>query len=130
MTDFCPCLTSSLLLDLVMPTADQAVFSGAAAKWESVITGDLEDVPTSSLSVSPLDGCSYPSEGIIDDMYICGVLDEIDGVGNLVGFAMPTFSRSGGGLPAAGEMRFDTADLEDVKAADLFETLITHEMGE
>lgn len=113
-----------------MPTEDQAVFSGAAAKWESVITGDLPDVPTSSVSVSPPDGCSYPSDGIIDDMYLCGILSEIDGAGNLVGFAMPTFSRSGGGLPAAGEMQFDTADLDAVKAADLFETLITHEMGE
>lgn len=112
-----------------MPTADQAVFSGAAARWESVITGDLPDVPTSALTVTPLDGCSYPADGVIDDVYICGVLDEVDGPGNLVGFGMPTFSRSGGGLPAAGEMRFDTADLDTVKDLGLFETLITHEMG-
>ena len=127
---FLSSLTYILLLDLVMPIADQAVFTGAAARWESVITGDLPDVPTSALTVTPLDGCSYPSDGIIDDVYICGVLDEVDGVGNLVGFGMPTFSRSSGGLPAAGEMRFDTADLDTVKDLGLFETLITHEMGE
>ena len=113
--------------ELLMPTQDQPVFESAAARWESVIIGDVEDYDSSRLPEPPLPGCTYPA--VIDDLYICGVIEPIDGPGNLVGTGRANFLRDGNNLPVAGEMVFDVDDLDVIRDLGLLEDLVLHEMG-
>ena len=113
--------------ELLMPTQDQPVFESAAARWESVIIGDVEDYDSSRLPEPPLPGCTYPA--VIDDLYICGVIEPIDGPGNLVGTGRANFLRDGSNLPVAGEMVFDADDLDLIRDLGLLEDLVLHEMG-
>ena len=109
---------------------DRDVFEAAVALWESAIVGDLPDVESSDFDTPPfVDGCTYPT--IVDDLYICGTMTNIDGVGLVAGRARPTFIRTvdQGRLPSAGEMIFDLADIDDLRAKGLTLPLIAHEMG-
>jgi hypothetical protein len=110
-------------------TASQRqAFAVAQARWESLITGDLED---SQLQARP-DDCGPGSPAvneIADDVIILVSLEPIDGRGNVLGSAGPCFVRPTSDLPVLGAMRFDTADLEDVEAEGLLSTVVLHEMG-
>jgi hypothetical protein len=124
-------LRYQITLDLVnMTSSDRDAFVRAAAQWESVITDDLPDVPSTDFDKPPgTTGCSYPST--VDDLYICGTFSEIDGVGMVAGRARPTFirNRAGGRLPSAGEMIFDIADVDAVRELGILGPLLAHEMG-
>lgn len=113
--------------ELLMPPQDQAVFEASAARWESLIIGDLPDVDSSLLPEGPSEGCTYPP--IIDDLYICGVLEPIDGMGNQVGLGRAIWLRPDNNLPITGEMIFDVEDLDYIRSLGLLEDLILHEMG-
>ena len=113
--------------ELLMPTRDGAVFEAAAARWESVIIGDLSNVPSSIITVAPSFGCTYPST--IDDLFICSVLKTMDGSGNLIGTGRVTFVRPSDGLPIAGDMEFDVDDIDFIRDLGLLEALVLHEMG-
>ena len=111
-------------------TQDRAVFEAAAALWETSVVGDLPDVDSADFDSPPfIDGCAYPST--VDDLYICGTMTNIDGVGMVAGRARPTFLRTvdAGRLPSAGEMIFDLADIDDIRAKGLVLPLVAHEMG-
>jgi hypothetical protein len=121
-----------------MNVTDEGLFYAAANRWQSIITGDLPSVPKSQIQTLPMAGCTYPD--VIDDLYICAKVGNIDGVGNIASQARPTWMRlvpaaDGGptgtrnGLPVAGEMIVDNADIGAVRAAGLFEDLILHEMA-
>jgi len=114
--------------ELIMDTSFVPAFEAAAARWETVVTGDLDNIITANLGLDPpRDGCTYPNE--IDDLYICGLLEPIDGKGKQVGFARPIDLRDKPGqLSFTGEMVFDSEDMEDVLAAELLNDLILHEM--
>jgi hypothetical protein len=124
-------LQYDITLDLInLTAADRIVFENAAALWESVITGDLPDLQSSDFDTQPaVEGCKYPES--VDDLYICGIISEIDGVGMVAGRARPTFVRtaSGGRLPSAGEMIFDSADIDALREQGLIGALVAHEMG-
>jgi len=109
-------------------TAQRQAFTNAEARWESIITGDLEDV---QLSASAGD-CGPSSPAInedIDDLLILVTLDSIDGPGNVLGSAGPCYIRNTNSLSVLGTMVFDTTDLQDVQAAGLLNALILHEMA-
>lgn len=91
-------------------------FTEAAARWSSVITGDL---PTASLS----DGTE------VDDVLIYASVSPIDGRNGVLGQAGPTHIRFGNKLPIAGRMEFDVADMADLAAEGALVNVITHEMG-
>lgn len=93
----------------------QAVFSQAAAKWQSIIVGDLPDVMTDI--------------GLVDDVAIDATGKTIDGVDGILGQAAPTQLRDSTFLPARGEMEFDTADLAALEADGSLYSVIVHEMG-
>jgi hypothetical protein len=97
-----------------LTASQQAIFTAAAARWESVITGELPDVN---------------SGGLIDDVRINASGTAIDGAGGILGSAGPSGFRSGTSLPYAGSMNFDTADLASLEAAGRLNDVITHEMG-
>lgn len=110
-----------------MPELDKAIFDTAGGRWESIITGDLPDVESAGLPPART-GCTYPT--VIDDLYICGLYEKMDGPNGQVGFGTVTSRRdNNNGLPVAGEMRFDTEDLETLNRLNLLDKLILHEMG-
>jgi len=99
-----------------LSASQQAIFQQAAAKWESIITGDLPNATYQGIAV--------------DDVLIEGAGAAIDGVGGILGQAGPDAFRSGGaGLPIHGTMEFDTADLTQLETDGELLAVILHEMG-
>jgi hypothetical protein len=108
--------------------SQQAAFNNAKARWEAVITGDLQDVVVNNLNTQSC-GNQVVNQSI-DDLLIFTQVAPIDGVGNILGQASPCFLRSGGtGLTLIGIMTFDVADLGNIEAAGQLNDVILHEMG-
>jgi hypothetical protein len=115
---------------VTMPTVSQLnTFATAAARWETIITGDL---PTQGLNLAA-GTCNSPDAltDPVDDVLIIVRLELIDGPGAVLGSAGPCAARTAtnGGLTALGTMRFDTADLANLENAGSFANVILHEMG-
>lgn len=89
------------------------VFMSAAAKWQSVLVGDLPD--------------AEDERGFVDDISIDVTLRDIDGPDGLLGQAAPTSLRPGSSLPIRGTMEFDLAD-SDPTSETFYETVL-HEMA-
>jgi hypothetical protein len=118
----------TLELDLTSGGVDN-YFISAQKKWESVVVGDLPDVPANNVAQFDTQfTChgQFPTEGI-DDMYVCGQEKYIDGVGKVLGKAGPTFLRAGSLLPVAGIMIFDSSDV--IQLGNRIEDVILHELG-
>jgi hypothetical protein len=98
-----------------LTAAQQAIFEQAAAKWESVITGDLPSATYNGVSV--------------DDLLIDASGAAIDGPGKILGQAGPDAFRNGSGLPYHGDMEFDSADLASMISNGTMLSVIEHEMG-
>jgi hypothetical protein len=115
-------------LSKITTTADQTIFASAAAKWQSVITGDLSSYDTRTLRPRT-DGCQWPP--IIDDLFICAEYQAIDGPSNVLGYAGPEYIRNANGLPFSGHMVFDLDDLTRLRGngGGKFLNTILHEMG-
>lgn len=99
-----------------LTASQQAAFSAAELRWESIITGDVPDV-------------IVPGFGLIDDLQIDASGVAIDGVGGILGQAGPDFLRPGSSLPVHGTMQFDTADLAALEASGQLQDTILHEMA-
>lgn len=95
----------------------KADFKGAADYLSSVITGDLPDIYSLSLF-----------GGNVDDIVISASLVNIDGTGNVLGQAGPTYIRTSDSLPVAGTMQFDVADAANFDSQGLFDDIVQHEM--
>lgn len=94
-----------------LTASQQATFTGAELRWESIIIGDVPDV------------------GAIDDVEIMAEGVAIDGPGGILGQAGPTGLRAGSFLPFQGIMQFDTADLAALEASGQLQDVILHEMA-
>lgn len=94
----------------------RAVFEEAAARWKSVIIGDLPSFTTRNGEV-------------IDDLRIDITTDRIDGPGGVLAYAGPDDMRPGSYLPATGSMNFDPPDIEAEMAKGEFLETVIHEMG-
>ena len=113
----------SIYLDVVgVGENDRIFFTNAKSRWESVIRGDLSNFSTASSQ-----GCVYPS--LVDDVYICSRFVAIDGPGRVLGSAGPIYFRTTNALAATGDMQFDSADINFLKAQGNFGTVILHEMA-
>jgi len=109
--------------------ARQAVFDAAAARWASIIVGDVADI-TINQPAGTFCGPTYPAiNETIDDVLIFVTLDSIDGPNQILGSAGPCARRSGTRFSAIGQMRFDTADVVALENGGLFPAVILHEMG-
>ena len=109
------------------PTQRQA-FTDARLRWETAISGDLED----GFLQAPAGDCANGSPAVnqdIDDVLILVNLVEIDGEGGVLGGAGPCYIRTEGDLTILGTMQFDTADLEMLEAEGFLSNVILHEMG-
>jgi Leishmanolysin len=110
---------------LGIPPEDQLFFTNAAARWQSIVIGDLPDVAIGSGVLSP-GGCLFPDT--IDDLHICATYGTIDGPGRILGYSSPSYTRGPTGLTVAGEMRFDSDDIATLKTGNLA-AVVLHEMG-
>ena len=98
----------------------RAAFTRAADRWTRVIVGDLPAVQVDGETV--------------DDVLILAQGTPIDGTGQILGQAGPTYLRPATAgtaalLPAKGAMSFDTADLATMEADGTLDDVIAHEMG-
>jgi hypothetical protein len=82
--------TTELNLDQV-PEAYRQVFTDAAARWDTVIVGDLQDFVMTeadrATAGSRCDASTIPD--VIDDVFICSSLPSIDGAVGILGSAGP-----------------------------------------
>jgi hypothetical protein len=108
--------------------AQLLAFAEAEVRWEALITGDLGDVPVNVVA----GGCGPGSPAMaeqVEDLVILANLTAIDGPGAVLGAAGPCLIRNSNNLPAVGQMRFDSDDLEVLEANDVLRAVILHEMG-
>ncbi len=114
-----------------MPTGTQmAAFASAEARWETLIFGELSDIP---LDV-PAPACvSFPNtpaiNETIDDLLILVEFVAIDGPGSVLAQAGPCFIRTADNLSVLGAMSFDTADLPALEMSGELEVVILHEIA-
>lgn len=116
-------------------------FGAAVARWESIVVGNLDSfVPVKAVLPSGmgLTCTDYPTQ--IDDIYICGSDDIIDGAGGTLGFASVLFVRTQGsdinprtGDPyittLSGRMAFDMDDIVELELKGTWVDVVLHEMG-
>lgn len=91
-------------------------FELAAATWSGIITGDVPNFNGNMQNSGPCG--QWPSH--VDDVYICGKYEPIDGQGGVLGAAAPRHYRNSG-LPVTGIMKFDIAD---VTRDDMLEIIV------
>ena len=119
--------TYSIQLDLIgMTPEDQSVFQSAATRWSEIIVEGLTSERTDGLS-PPFDGCTFPDT--IDNLYICGKVESIDGPGQVLGSAFAWLTHPDSGLTLVGGMNFDAADLDEMRQNGSLQSVILHEMG-
>lgn len=113
----------------ITPTQQQA-FLNAAARWTSIIVGDLPDQVLST-PASTCVSASHPAlDETVDDVVIYVIAEAIDGAFGTVGQGGPCRVRpSSPSLPFFGGMIFDTADLNRLETDGDLEAVIAHEMG-
>jgi hypothetical protein len=118
------------------PSAEiKAAFDAAAAKWSSIVVGDLEDIVIAGtdtmgpVTVSGNACIPVVVNQTIDDLVIFAYVKPIDGARGVLGFATPIFSRNSDSTTISGCMTFDVADMEELAAAGALQATITHEMG-
>lgn len=106
-------------------------FAEAEVRWESLITGDLDDVN----QTLPANACGNNPEtpGPFDDVTIFVTIEPIDGPFGVLGQAGPCFVRvgatEGDGLSVIGRMQFDEDDMELLETEGSLNAVILHEMG-
>lgn len=112
------------------PTARQReVFESAVSRWEKIIVRDEPDFTGVAIPNYNNTQILLGPDEVLDDVIIEVVLEPIDGPGRVLGSAGPRFIRLPEETTITGFMRFDTADLESLEAANQFENVILHEMG-
>ncbi len=109
----------------------EAAFENARVVWESLITGDLSDVPPPPDANLTCGGPAAPpiQGALIDDVVIFVTIEEIDGPFSILGSAGPCDIRNTNDLTAVGRMRFDVADTDRLATEGRLEEVILHEMG-
>ena len=104
--------------------AQRRVLERAARRWQSVVTGDLPEIPLND---------NWPCFGDrryalnVDDVLIFAFVAEIDDEGGVLAWARPCVVRRASNLPVVGALEFDSSDLEAL--GDGLFTAALHEMG-
>ena len=109
------------------PRQQQAV-ANAVARWRSVITSDLANIPVNAQANACFDGQPSLNE-TVDDLLLFVSFDSIDGVNRVLGEAGPCFVRSDNSLPVIGHLRLDAADLGAMERVGTLDDVVLHEIG-
>jgi hypothetical protein len=109
-------------------TAVRTAFATAAAKWRSIIVGDLHTTPL-NVGAGTCGSWSPAINESINDVVILARIAPIDGEGKVLGQAAPCFANSRTNLPSLGLMEFDEADVAAMVANGSFTDVVLHEMG-
>lgn len=103
----------------------QTAIDDAIVKLESIVTGDVPDLPTAFAGFC---GPTVPVlDETVDDLVIYLAVQPIDGPGGILGQAGPCWVRGGSFLPAVGIMTFDSADLANLEIAGQVDEVLLHE---
>ncbi|MDZ7801247.1 MAG: Ig-like domain-containing protein [Trueperaceae bacterium] len=119
------------MFDSDFSASQRAAFEDAVARWESIVTGDLQDIAHDAATGESCEQGEPAFDGTIDDLLIF-VTTFTNPSSNTIGLAGPCLTRTSGpddGTNFVGYMELNTsylADLED--DGDLRETLV-HEIG-
>ncbi len=103
----------------------QNLFTRAASRWGTLITGDLPDVVLNRSS----SGCHPAINETVDDLLIFVEILPIDGDRGSLAFGGPCLVRDVGNLPVVGRIRIDEADLGRMESNGTLEAVILHEMA-
>lgn len=132
-------MTSKQLLTVACLASHLQVATGAINIWLDYGSTAAEDVATYGATFSAaknfwetqLTGYRDPVNLAPSGIYISVNLEYIDGAFGVLGSAGPTHGMGGGNFleVTAGQMSFDTADLDYMDNNGLFELVIRHEMG-
>jgi hypothetical protein len=118
----------TVCITTAMTASQRQVFQASAARWSTIIKGDLPAV--SGAIPENACGSGTPSaDHTYDDLLIFAAVTDIDGPGQVLGQAGPCFIRNPGSLPVIGTMQFDVADLNALEASGRLGAVILHEMG-
>lgn len=109
-------------------TAVRTAFAAAAAKWRSIIVGDLHNT-TLTAGAGTCGSWSPAINETVNDVIILARIAPIDGVGQILGQAAPCLVNSRTNLPALGLMEFDEADVATMVSNGSFTDVVVHEMG-
>lgn len=119
----------TLCFATTMTGSQRAAFENAAARWSTVITGDLPN----ETGNFPANDCGENTPALkidIDDLVIFAAVTDIDGSGAILGQATPCYIRDAAPQTSIlGFMQFDAADVADLEAANQLGAVILHEMG-
>jgi len=108
------------------PTTSQGnLFSRAASRWGTLITGDLPDVVLNR----PSSGCHPAINETVDDLLIFVEVLPIDGARGSLAVGGPCLVRNSSGLTVVGRIRIDEADLGRMESNGTLEAVILHEMA-
>jgi len=99
-------------ISIAAPTDLLGAFYKVATKWSSVITSDLPSIDACQTGMKDYSTCPLVDiPNVIDDLYICGAVDYLDGPGTILGQVGVEFLRENNGLPIIGTMEFDEDDV-------------------
>ncbi len=114
---------------MAIPTArQQLAVDNAIARWQTVLTRDLVDIPVNA----PVNACYTGQPALserVDDILILVEFVEIDGSGKILGEAGPCYVRSDNGLPVLGHLKLDAADLRLMESSGTLDDVVLHEIG-
>lgn len=106
----------------------QQAVSAAVARWQTVITSELVNIPVNAPAGTCFDTQPALNE-TVDDILILVEFIDIDGAGNVLGEAGPCYVRSDNTLPVLGHLKLDVADLEMMERRGTLDDVVLHEMG-
>jgi len=99
--------------------------NAAAARWQSVITGDLPNIPVSLGQGQCLAGAPAINE-LIDDLLIYVDVVPLSGFS---GFTTVCWVRSNGSLPVVAHIQINSADVDRMFVEGWGDNLVLHELG-
>ncbi len=106
----------------------QSSMLAAAARWESVVTGDLPNT-TATLNAGACGVNHAAYSGPVDDMVVFLEVISMDGAGGTVASAGPCMVRSGTYFAIFGTVRLDAADVTTLIANNRLTDVLIHELG-
>jgi hypothetical protein len=109
-------------------TRQREAVDKAVARWQTVITGDLANVPVNAPAGTCFTAQPTVNE-VVDDILIFVEFVDIDGAGKTLGQAGPCYIRTDNSLPVVGHLKLDQSDLQQMESIGTIDDVVLHEIG-